>query len=151
MRRHCILRCLTVQLFGIVWASRLVYKDIMYRTFTPELFGSITSVVDSYSFLNLSLLVSQHTVADIRTVLLSLLFTIVTQRHRAHHPLRALNPNPIPAPIRFYYQLPTGTRNIQEWMILRRSMTNSIRTMGFRCPRCRQCLPHFHPAQEHPH
>ena len=151
MRRHCILRCLAVQLFGIVWVSGLVYKGIMYRTFTPELFWSITSIVDSYSFLNLSLFLSQHTVADIRTVLLSLLFTIVTQRRRAHRPLRALNPPTIPAPIRFFYNLPTGTRRVQEWMILHRSTTNSTRTMGFRCPRCRQCLPHFHPAQERPH
>ena len=45
MRRHCILRCLAVQLFGIVWVSGSVYKGIMYRTFTPELFWSNTSVV----------------------------------------------------------------------------------------------------------
>ena len=45
MRRHCILRCIAVHLFGIVWASRLIYKDTMYRSFTPELFWSITSIV----------------------------------------------------------------------------------------------------------
>ena len=151
MHRHCILCCLAVHLFGIVWASGLIYKDTMYRSFTPELFGSITSIVVFIFFLNLSLFVSQHTVAVIRTVLLSLLFIIVTQRQRAHRPLRALNPNPIPAPIHFYYYLPSTTRQTQEWMLPGRSMTNSIRTMGFRCPRCRQCLPHFHPAQERPH
>ena len=41
MRRHCIVHCIAVHLFGIVWVSGLVYKDTMYRTFTPELFWSI--------------------------------------------------------------------------------------------------------------
>ena len=151
MHRHCILHCIAVHLFGIVWVSGLVYKDTMYRTFTPELFWSITSVVISF-FLSLNLLLS-----SVNTLLLTLeqfsllLLIIVTHRRRAHYPLRVLNTQPIPAPIHFYYRLPTGTRNEQEWMLLRRSTTNSIRTMGFRCPRCRQCLPHFHPAQERPH
>ena len=39
-----------VHLLGIVWASRLIYKDTMYRSFTPELFWSNTSIVD-YLFL----------------------------------------------------------------------------------------------------
>ena len=45
MRRHCILRCIAVQLLGIVWASILIYKDTMYHSKTPELFWSNTSVV----------------------------------------------------------------------------------------------------------
>ena len=90
MHRHCILRCIAVHLFGIVWASGLLFKDTMYRSFTPELFWSNTSIVDCLFPLNLSF-VSQHTVADVRTVLLIL-------------PLH-----------------------------------------------CRQCIPHFHPAQECPH
>ena len=68
MRRHCILRCIAVHLFGIVLASILIYKDTMYRSFTPELFWSNTSVVVSL-FLWTCSFVSQHTVADIRTVL----------------------------------------------------------------------------------
>ena len=150
MRRHCILRCSAVHLFGIVWVSGLVYKDTMYRSFTPELFWSNTSIV-VFTFLELVLSSVNILLLTLEQFSLSFLSIIVTQRHRAHRPLRALNPNPIPAPIRFYYRLPTGTRNTQEWMILRRSTMNSIRTTGFRCPRCRQCLPHFHPAQERPH
>ena len=45
MRRHCIRHCIAVHLFGNVWASRLIYKDTMYRSNTPELFWSNTSVV----------------------------------------------------------------------------------------------------------
>ena len=46
MRRHCIRHCIAVHLFGNVWASRLIYKDTMYRSKTPELFWSNTSIVD---------------------------------------------------------------------------------------------------------
>ena len=152
MRWHCILRCIAVHLFGIVWAPRLIYKDTMYRSNTPELFWSNTSVVVS--------LFSELVPSSVNTLLLTLeqfsshscpLFIIVAHRRRAHSSLRTLNTPSTPAPIRFYYHLPTGSRRIQEWMIPHRSMTSCTRTMGFRCPRCRQCLPHFHPAQERPH
>ena len=146
MRRHCILRCIAVHLFGIVWASILIYKDTMYRSFTPELFWSNTSIV-VLSFLELVL--SSVNILLLTLEQFSFLFpTIVAHRHRAHSPLRALNTHSIPAPIRFYYSLPTGSRRIQEWMIPRRSMTSFAPTMGFRCPRCRQRSPHFHPTQE---
>ena len=152
MRRHCILRCIAVHLFGIVWASILIYKDTMYRSFTPELFWSNTSVVVSLFLESVS--------SSVNTLLLTLeqfsphscpLLIIVAHRHRAHRPLRTLNTPPTPAPIRFYYHLPTGSRQVQEWMVPRHSMTSFTRTMGFRCPRCRQRSPHFHPAQERLH
>ena len=152
MRQHCILRCIAVHLFGIVWVSGLVYKDTMYRSFTPELFWSNTSIV-VLSFLELVL-------SSVNILLLTLeqfsfsfypLSIIVTHRRRAHRPLRTLNTPSTPAPIHFYYCLPTGSRRVQEWMVPRHSMTSFTRTMGFRCPCCRQRPPHFHPAQEHLH
>ena len=54
------LQCTCLGLFGLLY---LIYKDTMYRSFTPELFWSNTSIVVSL-FLWTCPLVSQHTVAD---------------------------------------------------------------------------------------
>ena len=45
VRRHRTRHRLAAQLLGIVWASGLVYKDTVHRTFTPELFRSNASAV----------------------------------------------------------------------------------------------------------
>ena len=41
------LQCTCLGLFGLLY---LIYKDTMYRSFTPELFWSNTSIVDHLSF-----------------------------------------------------------------------------------------------------
>ena len=117
----------------------------MHCAFTPELFWSIPSLA-AFPILELVSFVSQHTVADIRTVLLFSPSTIVAQCCHAHYPLMVLNLDPIPIPICFYYHLPTSTQHTQEWMLPHHSLMNFTHTMGFRCT-CRQHYPHFHSAQ----
>ena len=114
--------CTAQHLSGIVLASELVFKDFLYCTFTPELFWSISSIVD-FSYLWACPFVSQHTVANIRTVLFSNspISTIVAQHHQAHHPLRTLNFEPIPTPISFFYLNSKTTSRTQTYMQWRRT------------------------------